>query len=392
MRQRTVVDVRGFKWRYLTCFLLILVGLVGMGQSRRQNSQEVFTSAEQEEFLKRAQDALLRNDTEEALKFATRAVLADQTNFVGYKFRGQLNVRLRKFDAAVLDFTTAYQHAPRRPELLRLRARTHFKAGRLKDAIADWEMFTKRQPDVSQDPYLFTLGIAYAIAGRDEDARKRFEWYDVVQSNDVEAAAWHYLAVARHSGEEAAQGRLLEIKEDERIPMMQVYEMLKGSLSPGRVLAAARSGEPSPRELARSMFYANLYIGVFLEASNQPNLARIYLRRAAAGEAFGDFTLDYMREVARVFAEELGKREGAEMAAELAASPEQQAMLLWQRRSIAAGIGLFIWLGIRLYPRLQRLQPRRSTRRRRKEPVVESASEEPEAEPELVTAGEEGST
>ena len=212
----------------------------------------------------------------------------------------------------------------------------------------------------------------------------------MVQSNDVEAAAWHYLAVARHSGEEAAQGRLLEIKEDERIPMMQVYEMLKGSLSPGRVLAAARSGEPSPRELARSMFYANLYIGVFLEASSQPNLARIYLRRAAAGEAFGDFTLDYMREVARVFADELKQREVAEMAAELAASPEQQAMLLWQRRSIAAGIGLFIWLGIRLYPRLQQLQPHRSTRRRRKESLGETTIEE--TEPELVAAGEEGST
>jgi lipoprotein NlpI len=369
-----------------------LVGLIGLGQSTRQNSQEVVVSAEQEEFLKRAQDALMQGDKEEALKLATRAVMADQTNFVGYKFRGELNAHMRKFDAAVLDFTMAYQHAPRRPELLRLRARTHFKAGRLSDAIADWELFTKRQPDVSQDPYLFTLGIAYAIAGRDEDARKRFEWYDVVQSNDVEAAAWHYLAVARHSGEAAAQGRLLEIKEDERIPMMQVYEMLKGSLSPGRVLAAARSGEPSPRELLRSMFYANLYIGVYCEASGQPNLARIYLRRAAAGEAFGDFTLDYMREVVRVFADELGNRENAGMAAELAASPEQQAMLLWQRRSIAAGIGLFIWLGIRLYPRLQQLQPRRSTRRRRKEPVVESASEEPEAEPELVTAGEEGST
>jgi len=68
----------------LTCFLLILVGLVGMGQSRRQNSQELVISAEQEEFLKRAQDALSRNETDEALKFATRAVLADQTNFVGY--------------------------------------------------------------------------------------------------------------------------------------------------------------------------------------------------------------------------------------------------------------------------------------------------------------------
>ena len=140
------------------------------------------------------------------------------------------------------------------------------------------------------------------------------------------------------------------------------------------------------------MFYANLYIGVYLEASGQPNLARIYLRRAAAGEVFGDFTLDYMREVARVFAEELGKREVAEMAAELAVSPEQQAMLLWQRRSIAAGIGLFIWLGIRLYPRLQQLQPHRPVRRRRKEPMEETANEEPETEPELVAAGEEGST
>lgn len=385
--------MRRFKGRFLHCFIAGLVGLIGLGQSTRQNSQEVVVSAEQEEFLKRAQDALMQGDKDEALKFATRAVMSDQTNFVGYKFRGELNAHMRKFDAAVLDFTMAYQYAPQRPELLRLRARTHFKAGRLDDAIADWELFTKRQPDISQDPYLFTLGIAYAIAGRNEDARKRFEWYDVVQSNDVEAAAWHYLAVARHSGEASAQDRLLEIKEDKRIPMMQVYEMLKGSLSPGRVLAAARSGEPSPRELLRSMFYANLYIGLYFEASGQSNLAQIYLRRASAGETFGDFTLDYMREVARVFADELGKREVVEMASELAATSEQQAMLLWQRRSIAVGIGLIIWLGVRLYPRLQQLKPRRQFRERTEDLIAEETSiEEPESKPELVVAGEEGST
>mgnify|MGYP004382622169 CR=1 FL=1 len=141
------------------------------------------------------------------------------------------------------------------------------------------------------------------------------------------------------------------------------------------------------------MFYANLYIGVYFEASGQSNLARIYLRRAASGEAFGDFTLDYMREVARVFADELGKREVVEMASELAATSEQQAMLLWQRRSIAVGIGLIIWLGIRLYPRLQQLKPRRQVRERTEDLIAEETSiEEPESKPELVVAGEEGST
>jgi lipoprotein NlpI len=274
--------------------------------------------------------------------------------------------------------------------LLRLRARTQFKAGRLHDAIADWEMFTKRQPDVSQDPYLFTLGIAYAIAGRDEDARKRFEWYDVVQGNDAEAAAWHFLAVARHSGVAAARERLLEITEDKRIPLMQVYAMLRGELRPGRVLAAARAGEPTPREQERSMFYAHLYLGVFFEATCKPGLARVYLRRAAAGEAIGDVTMDYMREVARVFADELDHREETEMAAELAASPEQRAASLWQRRAVAVGIGIFIWMGIRLYPWLSTLRPKRPSRRR-VAPALEHIAE-PQAEPELLVVGEEDST
>ena len=382
--------MRRFKGRYLTCALLIVVALLSLGQSRRQNSQEVIVSAEQEEFLKRAQDAILRGETEEALKFASRAVLADQTNFVGYKFRGELNAQLRKFDAAVMDFTMAYRHAPHRLELLRLRARTQFKAGRLHDAIADWEMFTKRQPDVSQDPYLFTLGIAYAIAGRDEDARKRFEWYDVVQGNDAEAAAWHFLAVARHSGVAAARERLLEITEDKRIPLMQVYAMLRGELRPGRVLAAARAGEPTPREQERSMFYAHLYLGVFFEATGKPGLARVYLRRAAAGEAIGDVTMDYMREVARVFADELDHREETEMAAELAASPEQRAANLWQRRAVSVGLGIFIWMGIRLYPWLSTLRPKRPSRRR-VAPALEHIAE-PQAEPELLVVGEEDST
>ncbi len=377
---------RGFFFLFL-----MVVTCAGLGQTRRPNPAEVIVSAEQEEFLRQSRDAVLQGDMDEALRLATRAVMADQTNFVGYHFRGELNDRLRRFDAAVLDFGMGYQYAPHRLDLLRMRARAQFKAGRLQDAISDWKLFVERQQDASQAPYLFTLGIAQAIVGDNEAARKQFEWYDVVQSNDAEAAAWHFLAVARHSGLGAARERMLEVSEEEkRIPMMQVYSMFKGELRPGRVLAAARSGEPAERELARAMFYADLYLGIFYEATGEPGLARLYLRRAEEAKEFGDMTLDYMREVARVFGDEMERREAVAMEAEMASSPEHAAVMKWRKRSIAAGIGVLLWLGIRLYPWVRQWQPQRG--RRRNELVEDSTEDRLEREPELVTSGEEGST
>ncbi|MSU41512.1 MAG: hypothetical protein EXS22_04365 [Pedosphaera sp.] len=345
------------------CFWILVSVVVvftmsnAVAQSQRAPKSDIIIKPEQEEFMKQAQDAMRLGKTDEALKLATRAVNADQTNFVAYAFRARLNDHIKRYDAAAVDYTVAIQIAPAKLELLQARAMSQFRAGRLHDAIKDWEIYLRQEQDVARDPYLFTLGIAYAITGRYDDGRKRFAWYNTVSGDDVEAAAWHFLCVAKKSGGDGAaslaraQEALLTVSKDKRLPMMQIYELYKGTLRPANVLAAARAGEPAAEELQRRLFYADLYLGIYYDAAHQPGMARQYLRRVAAmGPVFErDPTLGFMTDVARVYADTLDAADARDTAATIAASPEARDLRRTQGIVWVVASLLVLYVGVRVW-------------------------------------------
>ena len=77
------------------------------------------------------------------------------------------------------------------------------------------------------------------------------------------------------------------------------------------VLAAAKAGGPDEKTLHHRMFYANLYIGLFYEAINEPTKAREYIL-AADKLPIGH----YMWNVAHVHAERLRKTDAKPTTAE----------------------------------------------------------------------------
>ncbi len=72
--------------------------------------------------------------------------------------------------------------------------------------------------------------------------------------------------MARGHNVDEARKSLLKIKNDPRVPMMQIYALFAGQATPDDVLAAARAGNPSPQQLRERLFYAALYIGLYCEA------------------------------------------------------------------------------------------------------------------------------
>ncbi len=342
-------------WRVGLCpwfWLLAFAGLVVEASGQRATKPDVIIKPEQEEFMKQAQEAVRMGKREDALKLATRAVSADPTNYVGYAFRARLHDHLKNHAAAVVDYSMAYGVAPMHLEFLQSRAMSQFRAGRLPDAIHDWETYLKLEPDVSRDPYLFTLGIAYAIAGKHDAGRKRFAWYNTVVGDDVEAAAWHFLCAAKGAAGSAgalvrAREGLLPVAKDKRLPMAQIYELLKGTLGPANVLAAARAGEIAPAVLQQRLFYAHLYLGVYYDAAGQPAMARLNLRRAAegTGELGADPTLGFMGDVARVYADSLDAAQARDLAAAIASSSEHQKLRSVQRIAWAV-LSLLVVAGV----------------------------------------------
>ena len=102
--------------------------------------------------------------------------------------------------------------------------------------------------DARRSPWHWKRGISLYYAGRYADGAKQFEGYQTVDGNDVENAVWRFLCQARDPqvGLDKARQGILPIKDDRRVPMMQVYGLFKGELKPNDVLQACTIDAPPP--------------------------------------------------------------------------------------------------------------------------------------------------
>lgn len=175
------------------------------------------------------------------------------------------------------------------PGEIMAKAVADFRAGRIEQSVAGFDQVARLVPD--QAPELWQRGIAQYYAGRYRDCRDMFISHRTVNPADVENAAWHFLCVARAESPEAARRQILPVGPDARVPMREVYRLFKGELTPAQVLAAAGT-DPS------AAFFAQLYVGLYLEATGEVVKGREYIALAADpryARAGG-----YMHDVARV--------------------------------------------------------------------------------------------
>jgi lipoprotein NlpI len=183
----------------------------------------------------------------------------------------------------------ATQTMPQNARSLLDRAVASFAAGRVAQSAAEFDELARLAPD--QAPYLWQRGIAQYYAGHYQDCRAQFESHRTVNADDVENAAWHFLCVARAESPAAARAALLPVGPDSRVPMRQIYQMLRGELSPDQVMAAA-GARPE------GIFFAHLYVALYAEASGDRARTLEHLKLAADSRHAS--VGGYMHMVARV--------------------------------------------------------------------------------------------
>ena len=158
------------------------------------------------------------------------------------------------------------------PQALFDKAVDDYREGRAAESAAGFDRLAALVP--SEAPQLWQRGIALYAAGRYQDCRRQFESHLTVNPNDVENAAWHFLCVARAESPARAREALLPVGPDDRVPMRQVYEMFRGRITPDAVIASAG-------ESLSGRFYADLYVGHYLEAMGNPRAALEHMAKAA---------------------------------------------------------------------------------------------------------------
>ncbi|MDB6038205.1 MAG: nlpI [Verrucomicrobiales bacterium] len=228
--------------------------------------------------IEQAKEAYSHRDPVKALELATAAIKEEPANATNFYVRAQILGLIGKKEEAVTNYSAALNRDVLFAGAYEARGIEQFKLGRVKESIEDFDRFIAVEP--RQGPYQWMRGIALYEAKRFADGQKQFESHQTVNPNDVENAAWHFACVARKEGSEAARKKLLPIKGDSRVPLMTVYALYGGTATTDDVFKAAEEGSPSQDEIRPRLFYANFYVGLYLEAIRDER-ALVYLRKAA---------------------------------------------------------------------------------------------------------------
>jgi len=247
-----------------------------------------------DELQREAKLAFVSGKTNQAFALVTQAIAVEPKNARGYFIRARFYEDSREPARAIADYDQVIQLDPRLPDAWQNRGSEHFKLGHIKESIADFDRFIELVPQ--QAPYHWQRGISLYYAGRFEEGRKQFESHQTVNSNDVENAVWHFLCATRASGLEKARAALIPIKDDTRVPMMEVHALFAGKLKPEDVLKSANAGDLPAARRNRQLFFAHLYLGLYFEAIGDDQTAREHITKAAGQYQTGD----YMGDVARV--------------------------------------------------------------------------------------------
>jgi lipoprotein NlpI len=170
-----------------------------------------------------------------------------------------------------------------------------FRDNDIAGSLADFDRAAQVYPKLA--PQLWQRGISDYYAGKFREGRRQFELHQTVNPDDVENAAWHFLCVAKADGVAAARKALLKIDttRDTRVPMAEIYALFAGRGAPEAVVRAA-AGDRDPN----AALYANLYLGLYFEATGDNAQARDSMRKAAAAPV----RRNYMHDVAKVHVRE----------------------------------------------------------------------------------------
>lgn len=196
------------------------------------------------------------------------------------------------------------QGVPRRtigdsPQAIFDRAIADFMNGNVRASADGFDELAALLPE--NVPQLWQRGIALYYEGRYKECARQFAVHRAVNPSDAENVAWHFVCVARGESVEKARASVLSIVPDARVPMPELYDLLRGLTTPERLLEAAMATRKLEAE-----FDAHLYLGLYFEALGDTERTRIHIT-AAAEDRFRPLA-GFMHAAARVHLRQLQKK------------------------------------------------------------------------------------
>jgi lipoprotein NlpI len=178
------------------------------------------------------------------------------------------------------------------------RGDTRLFLGKFSESRYDYEKMIQLNPLLNESHW--RLGIAYFYLSDFKKAARQFEIYHNYDSVDRENGIWRFMSQYKESGIDYARKGLLSYEKDDRPPYPWLYSMFSGTLSSDEVFQKIKKASFPEKYQTRVLFHANLYVGIFLELTeDSPHKALLYLSRAVSNE-YGKNSGTYMWQVARL--------------------------------------------------------------------------------------------
>lgn len=191
----------------------------------------------------------------------------------------------------VIELTADGEHDQIRSAAFQRRGELRFFDADIDGSIKDFDAVVELDP--AADPHHWQRGLSYYYAEEYEKGKAQFERHQIVNSQDVENAAWHFICAVRAPGGsvESARKEFIPITRDARVPMKEIHALFSGEGSAEEVLEAAGDER-------NALCYAHLYLGLYYEALGDEEKSADHIRKAAY-----DYSMDhYMGKTAQVHA------------------------------------------------------------------------------------------
>ena len=248
------------------------------------------------QYFSRISSAVYAKDRPKALELAEKAARQFPDRPEPHYFRGRIEDTFRHFDESLKSIELGLMKDPGFADLWQLKGIVEFQLARPGDSAASFDQYLSLRP--AQTPYHWQRGISFYYAGEFRKGVDQFKIHESVNATDVENIFWHFLCNSRVVGHEKARRSLLPLKPgDSRIPMKQIYGLLRGTNTPEDVIQAAMDESGGNKIFMENhLCYAHLYLGLYWEALGENEKAFVHIEKAA-----NEFRQEhYMGDVARV--------------------------------------------------------------------------------------------
>jgi len=162
------------------------------------------------------------------------------------------------------------------PGQIAARAEDDFGAGRVREALDDYDRLIALVPSVASE--LWQRGIVLYYLERYDACAAQFAAFHERNPADMENTAWHFFCQARAHSPAQARAALLVTQSDLRIARDQVYDLLRGTVTAAEFAKTADAGMPVAR------FYSHMYLALYLDAIGDSAASLREMRIAASDE------------------------------------------------------------------------------------------------------------